>query len=95
MFSAKSGNVRLVASWRSAWGQGDLPWSATDHYPNDLQARLDETGLKNFRIATTDGLSGALHPLNKWKYAQRHLDNILPMAYGKESPFRKAAPRSP
>jgi sialate O-acetylesterase len=76
----------LVTSWRKAWGQGDLPWSATDHYPDDLETKLNEAGLKNFKIARTDGLSGALHPLNKWKYAQRHLENILPMAYGKERP---------
>jgi len=78
----------LVTSWREAWDQGDLPWSATDHYPDELEARLHEAGVKAFKIARTDGLSRALHPLNKWQYAQKHVDNILPMVYGKESPFR-------
>ena len=77
----------LVTSWRKAWGQGDLPWSATDHYPDELEEDLRKAGLAHFAIAKTDGLSRALHPLNKWKYAQRHLDNILPMAYGRESPY--------
>jgi sialate O-acetylesterase len=76
----------LVSSWRKAWGQGDLPWSATDHYPDDLEARLTAEGLRHFKIAKTDGLSRALHPLNKWKYAQRHLDNILPAVYGRPIP---------
>lgn len=78
----------LVTSWRKAWGQGDLPWSATDHYPDDLEAKLVAEGLANFRIARTDGLSGALHPLNKWQYAQKHLNNILPSVYHRESPFK-------
>ena len=56
----------LVTEWRRAWGQGDLPWSATDHYPDELEAKLHEAGLKNFKIAKTDGLSRALHPPNKW-----------------------------
>jgi sialate O-acetylesterase len=77
----------LVTSWREAWGQGDLPWSATDHYPDELEEDLRKAGLAHFAIAKTDGLSRALHPLNKWKYAQRHLDNILPMAYSRESPY--------
>jgi sialate O-acetylesterase len=80
----------LVTEWRRAWGQGDLPWSATDHYPDELEAKLHETGIKAFMIAKTDGLSRALHPLNKWQYAQKHLDNILPTVYGKESPFQKS-----
>jgi hypothetical protein len=78
----------LVTEWRNAWGQGDLPWSATDHYPDELQDSMNATGIKAFAIARTDGLSGALHPLNKWRYAQKHLDNILPMAYGRKSPFQ-------
>ena len=84
----------LVTSWRAAWGQGDLPWSATDHYPDDLEAKLRAEGLKAFKIARTDGLSRALHPLNKWQYAQKHVNNILPMVYGKESPFKDAVGKS-
>lgn len=84
----------LVSSWRKAWGQGDLPWSATDHYPDDLEAKLHEAGLKAFKIAKTDGLSRALHPLNKWQYAQKHVDNILPMVYGRRSPFREPTGKS-
>ncbi len=81
----------LVTEWRGAWGQGDLPWSATDHYPDALEARLEQAGIVNFKVAKTDGLSRALHPLNKWRYAQKHLDNIFPLAYGREAPAWPAA----
>jgi hypothetical protein len=40
----------------------------------------------NFKVAKTDGLSRLLHPLNKWQYAQKHLDNIFPMVYGRPAP---------
>jgi sialate O-acetylesterase len=76
----------LVTSWRAAWGLGDLPWSATDHYPNELEAQLEKAGLVNFKVAKTDGLSRLLHPLNNWQYAQKHLDNIFPMVYGRPAP---------
>ena len=76
----------LVTSWRAAWGQGDFPWSATDHYPDELESQLEQAGLGNFKVAKTDGLSRLLHPLNKWQYAQKHLDNIFPMVYGRPAP---------
>ncbi len=72
----------LVTEWRRAWGQGDLPWSATNHYPGGLEAKLNEAGLTNFKIIKTNGLSRALHPPNKWQFAQRHVDNILKQVYG-------------
>jgi len=79
----------LVTSWRKAWGQGDLPWSATDHYPDELEPNLKELGLPHFMIAKTDGLSRALHPLNKWNYAQKHVENILPQVYGIMPSFKQ------
>lgn len=78
----------LVSSWRKDWGQGDLPWSVTNHYDRDysLQERLKAHGVSGFMIAKTDGLSRALHPPNKWQYAQKHCDNILTQVYGRPAP---------
>ncbi len=76
----------LVSSWRQSWQQGDLPWSATDHYPDELESRVQAMGIERFMIAKTDKLSQALHPLNKWKYAQKHLENILPVVYMRPAP---------
>jgi hypothetical protein len=79
----------LVTGWQADWGQGDLPWSATNHYDRDysMEGRMRELDVEGFMIARTGGLSRALHPPNKWKYAQKHLDNIFPRVYGRPAPW--------
>ncbi len=74
----------LINSWRTDMGQGDLFWSATNRYGSTywLEPRLKQLGVANIEIAETNGLSGSLHPLNKWAYAEKHLANILPLVYG-------------
>jgi hypothetical protein len=78
----------LITAWRKDWGQGDLPWNATDHYgkENTLEKNLKAQGISGFIIAKTNGLSRALHPTNKWQYAQKHLENIFPQVYGRPAP---------
>ena len=82
----------LITDWRKDWGQGDLPWSATDHYEKTLEESMKAQGITGFMLAKTRGLSGALHPLNKWRYAQKHLDNIFPQVYGRPAPQWSAPP---
>jgi hypothetical protein len=74
----------LINSWRNDLGQGDLFWSATNRYGSSywLEPRLKALGVTNIEIGETNGLSSALHPPNKWAYAEKHLANILPLVYG-------------
>ncbi len=85
----------LVTSWRKAWDQGDLPWSATNRYDRDYstEQRLKKLGVENFMIARTTGLSRALHPPNKSVFARKHLDGILTQVYGRPAPADSPAER--
>jgi hypothetical protein len=72
----------LLDSWRTHFGQGDLPWTCTDHYESTLQTTLASKGTPMVVIANTWGLSGALHPLNKDEYADKHILEYSPIVYG-------------